>query len=184
MKKFIAVIAAVASVVASTSIANAGGTNAPGGSTAAANFTSVFNGSVAGTCSLTVMDGTLPTNQGFVSSLTTVAGGEGKIKTVCNTTTSTLNVTLDPGVAPVQAGYVEEFALTAGTGAYALGGTATVVGPAPATFAAGDRDYTDLSNAFSATESVLDVTAKGSVAPANLLAAGNYTINVKATVTP
>jgi hypothetical protein len=184
MKKFIAVIAAVASVVGSTSIANASGTNAPGGSTAAFDATAIFNGSVSGTCSLTVVDGSLPTNQGFGNILLGTGTNAGRIRTVCNTTTSKLKVELAPGSAPVQPNYDEEFALRAGTGAYAVGGTATVVGPTPANFNDGDREYTDLSNGFSATESVLRVVARASVPATQNLAAGTYIINVKATVTP
>lgn len=176
MKKFIAVIAAVASVAASTSIANASGTNAPGGATAAANFNSVFTGSVAGTCSLTVTDGTLPANQGFVSSLTTVAGSEGKIATVCNTTTSKLDVSLAAGTAPTtQTGYVQQYSLTSGTGAYA----ATNI-----PFTAAATTVNNLSNGFSSTPSEVLVSAKGSVPTTQVLQAGTYTINVTATVTP
>jgi hypothetical protein len=181
MKKFIAVIAAVASVAASTSIASAAPlvqTNAPGGSTSAANFSASFNGNVSGTCALTVTDGTLPTNQGFTSSLTTVAGGEGIIETVCNTTTSNLVVALDTGstpTIPAALSYAEQYSLSGGTGAYAATNVA---------FTAAPTTVNDLSNGFSATASKVLVAAKGAVLSGNNLPAGSYLIKVKATVTP
>jgi hypothetical protein len=188
MKKFVAVIVAVASIAASTSIANAGGTNAPGGSIAAANYNSVFNGTVSGTCALAVVDGDLPTNQGFGRTLTSpIVVDSGLIGTVCNTTTSKLKVELVSGSAPPQANYTEQFTVTPILGAYVpFFGTATRTGGpiGPTSFSANAREYTNLSNRFSRVPSVLAVRARGSVPVGRILAAGTYTINVKATVTP
>jgi hypothetical protein len=181
MKKILASLIAISTVVGFASASHAGGSNAPGGNTVATNFTSDHTGSVDGTCSLTVVNGVLPNNQGFVSSLTSTT--KGSISTVCNTTTSTIAVKLDTGVAPTQPGYVEEFQLDAGTGAYPAGAAgAGVSGGFQGT--AYTYNKIDLSNGFSGIPSTMDVTARGSVTTPQILAAGSYTIKVKATVTP
>ncbi len=176
MNKILASLITISTIAGLASAAHAGGGNAPGGSSSAASFTSSHSGSVSGTCSLAVTDGVMPINQGFVSSLTSTT--KGSIATVCNTTSSNIAVTLDPGLSPAQPGYVEEFQLDGGTGAY----------PANASGGFQPTGYTysltDLSNGFSGIASTMDVTARGSVPTPQLLAAGAYTINVKATVTP
>ncbi len=176
MKHLLAVFLLLGSTLAIPQLANAGGNNIPGGSTTSANFTSNHTGSVAGTCSLTVVNGQLPTNTGFVSSLTSTTPGT--ISTVCNTTTSTIAVNLIAGSAPAQTGYAEQFRLLNGTGAYP---------PNPSGgFQGSGYTYTktNLSNGFSGIPSSMSVVARGAVAPVKILAAGNYVIRVQATVTP
>ncbi len=182
MKKILASVATFAAVVTgfATSVYAAGTNSGTGGSSAAADFNSVHTGSVSPTCSLDVTDGALPTASGLVSSLTTPAASKGKISTVCNSTTSTLAVTVEtPGTSNLAAaaigGYSETFELTGGTGAYSSGLT-TGFGTT--------YNKTDLSNNYSSGASTVDVTAKVAVASANILPSGNYTVKVKATVTP
>ena len=177
MKKILASVAALAALTGFAGSAHAGGTNVPtGGSTSPATFTSNHSGSVAGTCSLAVTDGVLPTNQGFVSSLTSTTPG--KISTVCNTTASTIAVSINTGtsVAPPQPNYTSSYRLSAGTGAYPAAPTAG--------FVTTSYNQTDLSNGFSSVASTMDVTAKASVPPSQLLTAGAYSIDVDVTVTP
>lgn len=179
MKKILASIAAIATLTGFASSAHAGGTNAPGGSTGSATFTSSHAGSVSGTCSLAVTDGVLPLNQGFVSSLTSTT--DGTISTVCNTTTSNIKVGINTGTssAPSQTGYTQAFKLTAGTGAYPTAPTGGAFVASPATYT-----KTDLSNGLSATPSTMSITAQASVPTTQLLAAGSYSIDVDVTVVP
>ncbi len=183
MKKIIASVAilAVAAVCAPSAYAN-GDNSAAGGSTTAASFDSIHTGSVAGTCSLAVTDGVLPTGQGFLSSLTSTT--KGKISTVCNTTTSKLE-TSATGVTTALGGQAVAYTykLDNGNGAYfgvnTVGpGGFTAVNPVSAV------RKNDLSNGFSSAVSTLDVTAKASVPTSQILAAGNYTVTIVATVTP
>lgn len=175
MKKlFLALLLTTSVSIGWSSAAEAGGSNIPGGSLSIASYNSNHSGSVAGTCSLAVVDGILPINQGFVSSLTSTT--KGKISTVCNTTSSSLTVKLVAGSAPSQAGYAETFKLDGGTGAYFTG--------LPNGFNSTTYTKNNISSGFSGIASNINVTARGAVAPSKLLAAGSYTIKVQATVTP
>jgi hypothetical protein len=154
---------------------------------AAPSDTSVLSGSVTGTCSITAVNGTLPTGA-LTQSLTTAPGGEGSFDTVCNTATATLSVVVDAAIAgdDPAAGQTltREFSLTTGTGAYdATTGTTTL----PSGFVAVFNPTTAIHNGFSSTASTMKVLGKvytsGPSATQNL-AAGPYKVRVKATVTP
>ncbi len=171
MKKFFAIFIALSSIATG---AQANGDNTgSGGSSAAESFNSVHSGAVIATCSLKVEDGALPNNQDLVNNLT--SSTLGKISTVCNSAGSNLLVNLDTGVAPTQPNYQELFKLNAGTGAYpvaAMSGFGSTYSKA------------NLTNGYSNTPSTLAVTARAIVPTTQVLAAGTYTIKVKATVTP
>jgi hypothetical protein len=182
MKKILASIATVVALTGFAAGAHAAGDNTgAGGSSAAADFNSVHSGSVSATCSLKVDDGALPTAAGLVSSLTSTT--KGKIATVCNNATSKLDVTIDNSVAAAAGnalaapltGYAQSFELSGGTGAYSAIVPSFTVGPLA---------QSNLSNAYSATASTVDVAAKVAVDSTLILPAGAYTVNVKATVTP
>ncbi len=179
MKKFIASVAVLAIAAVCAPSAYAAGDNATaGGSTTAASFDSIHTGSVAGTCSLTVTDGALPTGQGFVPSLTSTT--KGKISTVCNTTTSKLE-TSATGVTTALGGQAAtyKYNLNNGSGAYSAVNTGLVaVNAVPAVV------VSNLSNGMSSSVSNLDVTAEVAAPATQNLAAGNYTVTVTATVTP
>lgn len=183
MKKILASVATVVALTGFASAAHAAGDNTgTGGSSAAVTFDSVHSGSVAATCSLKVDDGVLNTSgAGLVSSLTSAT--KGKISTVCNSATSNLVVTIDPMASAASGdviaagitGYARTFELSGGSGAYASGLTGGFVTT---------DGKTNLTNGYSATASAVDVTAKVAVSNTFVLPAGNYTVNVKATVTP
>jgi hypothetical protein len=156
------------------SVAHANGDNTgAGGSASAASFNSVHSGAVIATCSLKVDDGALPNNQDLVNNLT--SSTLGKISTVCNSVGSNLSVSFDTGSAPAQPNYSEFFKLNAGTGAY----SANNMSGFGITYS-----QSNLTNGYSNTPSTLDVTARAIVPAAQVLAAGTYTIKVKATITP
>ncbi len=178
MRKIIVSIATILTLSSIASLANANGSNVSGGgSSTSANFNSNHTGTVAATCSLDVLDGTLPVGQDFTSSLITT-GTLGKISTVCNSPSSNLSVSIVPGTHPTQPNYSESFKLTNGTGAYLTSSmTSFLVSP-------GTYSKTNLANGYSSSASTLNVLAKASVPPSQVLAAGNYIVNVKVTVTP
>jgi hypothetical protein len=171
MKKILSALIVTAVFAGLSSAAHAAGSDP--GFTATTGFDSEHTGSVDATCSLDVLDGALPLNAGFTNSLT--SSTLGKISTVCNSDGSKLVVSLGVGSAPTQAGYTEEYKLDNGGGAYT--GVSTGFVSAPTTI-------NDLSNSYLAAASNVDVTARASVPTGYNLAAGGYTINVTATVTP
>jgi hypothetical protein len=134
--------------------------------------TSTHTGDVAGTCTLAVADGELPTGVGLTNVIQ--SSTLGTVATVCNTTASELAVVLGTGSYPAQDNYTQKFTVTGVDGAYS-GVTATDV----TTY-----EQSDLSNAFSAATSNLTLSAKGEVPVAQNLAAGIYTIVLDVTVTP
>jgi hypothetical protein len=170
MKKILSALIAVSAVAGFAGAANAAGNDPGFGATT--GFDSIHTGDVVATCSLDVTDGALPTSQGFVSSLTSTTTG--KISTVCNSTGSTITVTLGTGVAPTQPNYTQDFKLDNGSGAYNTVSTGFISA----------YNQTDLSNGFSSVASNLDITARASVPTSQVLAAGTYTVVVNATVTP
>jgi hypothetical protein len=168
MKIFLASLITVAAVAifASTAHADTG--------------TSTHTGDVAGTCTLDVTDGALPTDQGLVTQLSTPTGDRGTISTVCNTTGSNIIVSLGVGSHPVQAGYYERFKLTNGNGAYL-----STAAPYPSSgFTAVSYTKSDLSNGFSSTASTMKVSAQAGVPSGRYLAAGDYTVVLDVSVTP
>jgi hypothetical protein len=146
-------------------------------SAAAANAAPLnFPGSVSGTCSLTVTDGSLPLGAGLVSSLssTDVGGSAGLIQGKCNVAAPTLTVTsagvFDTAPTPaVYAGVTQSYKFVdATTGMFditALDGSA-------------DDQATGgiLANnaALSMTASSLAINAKIAAPTGTFLAAGNY----------
>jgi hypothetical protein len=150
-----------------------------GFSPSASAQTSVSSGAVNPTCSLTVTDGNLPQDEIFTFNLTTsnTSADRGRISTVCNSTSSTLRVELSPGVhPPLQPGLTESFALNVGTGAYAAG--------LPTAFRTIPYTKTNLINTYSSAASEIGVRARVSVPSTRFLAAGDYTVNVRVTITP
>jgi hypothetical protein len=176
MKKILASVAAIATLTgfASSAHAGSGGVQTITGLTP---YTSVHTGSVTATCDVEVKDGALPTGQGLINNM--ISNTKGLISTVCNNAGSNLAVALGTTgtTAPVSgiAGYAETFKLDNANGAY-TGTAMTAFGTS--------YTKTDLSNAYSATASTLDVTAKVGVPSGSNLPSGSYTVNVVATVTP
>jgi hypothetical protein len=143
------------------------------------------SGTVGATCSITVLNGTLPTNAGLVNSIQSSA--DGQIKTKCSSATSKLTVSLgahvagvdDPGLQPL----TREFNLLGGTEAYAAGGSAGFTSPG---FGAATLNYINLSNNFVDNFSTLSVKTKVA-APAGQFLAGSttpYKVRVIATAAP
>jgi hypothetical protein len=151
--------------------------------------TSVFTGNSAPVCELNVIDGSLANATGLVTSLSNTASGQGQILTRCNTASAKLVVELDNHVAYTDdplavnggqgTGLVREFALSTGTLAYASGYAAnfTTLAATPITFNA-------VNHANDINASSIKVDAKVSAPSGQNLAAGIYTVRVKATLTP
>jgi hypothetical protein len=176
MKKILFSATVVSAVLGLTTHAYANGTS--NGFTSSTSFSSLHSGSVNSTCSLTVTDGALPVNQGFTSTLTTPNTNKGKISTICNSSNSSIKVEIDSvaSIHPTQPNYNEDFELSGGTGAYSAG--------LPVGFGQTPYLKTNLTNGFSTTASTIDVRARARVPLNQYLSAGNYTVSIKATVTP
>jgi hypothetical protein len=140
--------------------------------------TSVHSGTVTPTCSLVVVNGSLPLDETLTPNLTTnnSSADAGKISTVCNRAGSTLKVELTTGSFPPQPNITQHFLLSNGTGAYASG--------LPTTFAATTYNKTNLTNSYLSSTSDIRVRARIFVPNTQNLAAGSYTVNILATVTP
>jgi hypothetical protein len=150
-----------------------------------ANSTS--SGTVAPTCSVTALPGTLtPTTNiinggNFPTELTSNAN-PGKFTTLCNTATSTIKVQRLSSVSyPGDQGGVitYSYSLSAtGTSAY-VGNTILANGITGTTIKTGS-----ISHAFSTTPSDLIVSVKANVANGYILGEGDYGVSIKATLTP
>jgi hypothetical protein len=146
--------------------------------------TSVHTGAVTGLCELKVTDGTLPSSTALLSPTITSAL-LGKIETKCNTATAQLVVDLDthyygtddPGVQTI----TRSFQLTAPVGAY---NAAYTGGGVIGSYQNAAQTFATLNHGYSTTASTLKVGAKIDAPSLQNLAAGGYTVRVKATLTP
>jgi hypothetical protein len=138
---------------------------------------SVHSGTVSPTCSLLVKDGSLPLDETLTTNLTTNNDPDdaGRISTICNRASSTLKVELVAGVRPSQLNITEHFRLSNGTGAY---------NGVVRDFSATAYNKTDLTNLYSSSASDIRVRARIFVPNTQNFAAGDYTVNILATVTP
>jgi hypothetical protein len=175
MRIFFASFVTLITLSSIANVAYANGDNSgTGGSSSSTSFTSNHTGFVIPTCSLKVDDGVLPENQDLVSNLT--SSTKGKISTICNSAGSSLSVSLDTGAVPAQPNLSQLFKLNGGTGAYS--------GFNMANFGTTYSKSNLTTSVYSNNPSTLDVIARAIVPNSQVLAAGNYLIRVKATVTP
>jgi hypothetical protein len=140
---------------------------------------------LAATCTISVLNGSLPAGTGFDNSIQSDNNGE--IKTKCSSAGSKLDVKLDAHVAgiddPNLQAITREFNLVNGAGAYSAGGSAGFVTPG---FAAAPLQYTNLTNGYVNVFSTLKVKTKVIAPATQFLAASTipYTVRVIASVTP
>jgi hypothetical protein len=135
-------------------------------------------GTVNATCTVAAPNATFA-NPGLANTVTSTPTS---VATVCNSTTSKLDLALDAHVAadaPAGAsvsGLTRTYNVSTGTGAYS--------GVTAATGVTVTTTVSDLSNAFSSTASTLPVTTTLTADSGKNLPAGNYTTRIIATVTP
>jgi hypothetical protein len=187
MKNILASLIAVTAVAGFASAASANVANGPQSSTVD------FSGNAPAACDLTVTAGTLTDVSAATLSDTMASATSGAIKTTCNTSGATLKVETAPtfyestGLAiPTAVGsqaVTTKFSLTGTSGVYAAApgtvlGTALPVGLNSATY------NTTLNHNNQAALSVLTVGAELKAPTGEVLAAGNYIVRVKATLTP
>jgi hypothetical protein len=145
---------------------------------------SVHTGAVTGLCELKVLDGTLPSSTAALSPTITSAL-LGSIETKCNTATAQLVVDLDSHVSgtddPGFQTVARSFELTVPTLAYAAAYTG---GGAIGGYQTTAQTFATLNHGYSTTASTLKVGAKVDAPALQNLAAGGYTVRVKATLTP
>jgi hypothetical protein len=187
MKKILSALIAATAVAGFASAASANGAGNVVSGSGGAN--SVHTGPVNPSCSFAITDGTLSGAPVLPQSINS-SGAPGTISTVCNSTLSTLDVSLGavPASNPAQgatATYYQNFGLNTGSGAYAA---VNVPLAAPGTASSAAVQIVNLSNGMLSAPSTVNVVAQASVDSAHVLAAtapgAVYTVNVLATVTP
>jgi hypothetical protein len=187
MKKILSSLIAVTAIAGFASSASANVSNT------VQNATVDFSGNAPAACDLTITPGTLVNVAAATLADTMVSGTPGAIETTCNTSAASLTVETAPTfhestglavptTAAVQA-VTTKFSLVGTSGAYTAAGPGSVGTTVPVGLSS-TTYTTTVNHANQMALSKLTVGAELKAPTGQVLAAGNYKVRVKATLTP